>query len=212
MFPLIVNLTNRLCVVVGGGAVGRRKAASLLAAAARVRLVCLEPRPAEEMAPALEWLTQSYRADHLDGATLVFAAATPEVNRQVVADAHARKLWVNSATDPMAADFLVPATVRRDGFLLAVGTGGAAPALARTVCRRLEEEFDETFGRWVALLAEVRPVVLARVADPEQRRMLFERFCSWDWLDRLRREGADAVRAALLAEVQALATVPSPPV
>jgi precorrin-2 dehydrogenase len=208
-FPIFLDLAGRLCVVVGGGAVGRRKADALLAAGAAVRLVCLEPPP--DRAP-WDWRAEPYHPEHLAGAALVFAAATPDVNRQVVTDARARGLWVNSATDPAEGDFFLPATVRRGEFVLAVGTGGAAPALAAEVRRHLEGEFDDSFAAWVAILAELRPVVRARLADEDQRHELYARLCRWEWVGRLRREGPDGVRAAMRAEVDAALPPPRDPV
>jgi siroheme synthase-like protein len=202
MFPLVLDLTARLALVVGGGPVGRRKARALRAAGARVRLVCLEERPAEEADLALEWRTEPYQPVHLEGAVLALAAGPPEVNARVVADARARGVWVNAASGPVAGDVLLPAVVRRGDFVLAVSTAGAAPGLARAVRRRLEQEFDEAFGTWVALLAELRPLVRQRVADPSRRRALFERLCQWEWLDRLRAEGLAPIREALRAEVE----------
>jgi siroheme synthase-like protein len=151
----------------------------------------------------LDWRTEPYQAGHLDGAALVFAAATAAVNRRVVADARSRNLWVCSATEPATGDFHVPATVRRGDFVLAVGTGGAAPALARQVRRRLETQFDDAFASWVALLAELRPLVLERVPPP-QREAAWERLCRWEWLECLRREGTEKVREAMLLEMGAL--------
>ena len=203
MLPVFLDMTGRLAVVVGGGPVGRRKAAALLAAGARVRLVCLEPRPADQTNLALDWRTEPYAPAHLFGAALVFAAATPEVNARVVADARARGVWVNAASDPGAGDLFLPSVVRRGDFIVAVGTGGAAPALARSVRRRLEAEFDAAFGEWVGLLAEARALARQRIIDPDKRRELLERLCGWEWLERLRREGAETVREGLRKEVEA---------
>jgi len=202
MFPLFLNLTGRLAVVIGGGAVGRRKAHALLEGGADVRLVCLEG-PSLALGAGIEWRTEAYRPDHLDGAALVFAAATPEINRQVVADARARGLLVNSATGPEECDFFLPATVRRGEFVLAVSTGGASPAVARAIRRRLEEQFDNAFGEWVALLSELRTIVRSRVAQARQRRAILEQLSHGHWLERLRREGPNAVRLAMLAAVEA---------
>jgi precorrin-2 dehydrogenase/sirohydrochlorin ferrochelatase len=211
MLPLFLNLSGRLVVVVGGGPVGRRKAASALAAGGRVRLVCLEPRPADQTHPALHWRTEPYAPTHLDGAALVFAAGPPDLNARVVAEAKARGIWVNAASDPAAGDFVLPAAVRRGDFVVAVGTGGAAPALTREIRRRLDEQFDDAFGRWAALLAELRPQVLEAITDEERRRALFGRWAQWEWLERLRRDGAEAVRAAWLDELRAAGGGPAVP-
>jgi precorrin-2 dehydrogenase/sirohydrochlorin ferrochelatase len=201
-FPVFLNLADRLTVVVGGGPVGRRKAEALLTAGARVRLVCLEEQPPALRHPQLDWRREEYGAAHLDGAALVFAAGPPELNARVAEDARARGLWVCSASDPGAGDFILPATVRRGDFVLAVGTGGSAPALARTVRQRLEAEFDHAFTAWVGLLAQLRPRVL-RIANPERRRALFARLSAWEWLEQLRRDGPEPVRAAMHAEIEA---------
>lgn len=205
MLSIVLKMTDRLGVVIGGGAVGQRKARTLLAAGAQIRLVCLEDQPATAEWAGVDWRAEAYCPAHLQGAALVFAAATPTVNRQVVADARRQGIWVNACDDPEAGDFFLPATVRRGAFVVAIGTGGAAPALARRVRQRLERQFDDTFGRWVALLAELRPLVQAQVADPHRRRDLLDKLCHWRWLRRLRHQTDEQVRTAMQALIQKVA-------
>jgi precorrin-2 dehydrogenase/sirohydrochlorin ferrochelatase len=205
MFPLFLDLRERLCLVVGGGPVGRRKAAALLEGGARVRMVCLEPCPPDLVHDRIDWCQEPYRPEHLRDAVLVFAAASTEVNRRVSADARVAGLWVNNATEPENGDFFVPATCRRGELLIAIGTGGTAPALAATVRNLLETAFDETFDHWLALLAEVRTLARETVPEATARQELMRRLCRWEWLERLRREGIDPVRTSMFAEIQTLA-------
>jgi precorrin-2 dehydrogenase/sirohydrochlorin ferrochelatase len=196
-FPIVLDITGRLVVVVGGGNVGCRKAAAALVGGARVQVV----DPAEvALAPhdRLMHIREPYQPGHLQGAALVFAAAIPEVNAAVVVDARQRGVWVNSATDPLAGDFTLPSVVRSGSLLLAVSTGGAAPALARRIREKLEAEFDAGFAGWVSLLAEVRPLVLAHLPDEQRRRELLDRLAAWEWLERYRAEGEASTRKAML--------------
>ncbi len=58
------------------------------------------------------------------------AAAPPEVNRQVVVAAEARRVFVNAVDDPPNATAYLGGVVRRYGVIVAISTGGRAPALA----------------------------------------------------------------------------------
>ena len=197
MFPLMLDLKDRLAIVIGGGAVGRRKVAALQSAGARVRVVCLEERPSEVQ--NVEWLCECYHAGHLDGAVIVFAAALPRVNCEVVRDARSLGIWAMDASDPTAGDFHTPAVSRRGGLVVAVSTSGASPLLTARIRDRIDAMLEAEYADWVALLAELRPQVLA--VDPGRRRELFERLCDERWLERLRSSGIDAVRAAMRAEI-----------
>ncbi len=179
-----------------------RKAATAHAAGATVRIVEPVTDPRTDVRGSPEIIPEPYRAEHLDGAFLVFACATPSVNAQVVADARARSILVNSASDPTAGDFTLPSVVRSGDLTLAISTGGAAPALARRLREKFEAEFDAAFADWLWVLAEVRAVVVTEVQDAERRHELLDGFADWPWLERLRAEGAEVVKAAMLAEAR----------
>jgi precorrin-2 dehydrogenase/sirohydrochlorin ferrochelatase len=170
----------------------------LLAAGAAVRLVCLEPQPAGLTHLRLEWRSEPYKSEHLDGARLVFTAATDDVNRRVQADAAARGLLVCRADDAQMGAFITPAFVTSGRqFRVALTTGGASPALSRRVRSRLWEMFDDTFGEWVDLLDDWRSRAGSgawRTADG--RRQFLEQISDWFWLDCFRAEGAAAVERA----------------
>ena len=202
MFPLFLDLTHRLALVVGGGSVGRRKAAALLKAGAQVRLVCLEARPADENEPNLRWLQEPYRPDHLRDVCLVCAAANAEVNRQVAADARRRGIWVNCADDPKAGDFFMPAVLRRGELTVAVSTQGASPGLAQAIRDWLDAQIDDAFEKLVALLSELRSRVLEQVKSEDKRKNLYRHLCQAQWLERLRREKVEDVREAMVMEIR----------
>jgi len=209
MIPIFLHPAGCLCVVIGGGEVGRRKARVLLEGGASVRLVCLEEKPFDFAWDGLDWITAPYAPEHLDGATLVFAAATPELNRQVVKDARSRGLLVNAATEPESGDFFMPAVYRRGipvfgELTIAVGTGGMAPAVARTIRNWLAEQIDAAFTEWLGIIAELRPEIHVRRSARRGRDAIFQFLCEPAWLQRLRNEPVEQVRQAMRMELEHL--------
>ena len=197
-YPIELDLRDRTALVVGLGAVGRRKAAGLVAAGARVVGVDPDPGAASRAMPAgVEVRAEPYGAEHLRGVCLAFAAAPAAVNRVVVADARRAGVWVCSSSEPGAGDFTIPAVWRDGPLTVTVSTSSASPALAAALRDRAAEALGPAAAGLAALLAEFRPEVRVRLADPEARRRLMADWADPRWLDLWTAEGPDAVRRRL---------------
>ena len=159
LFPLFLKLAGRRVVVVGGGPVAAAKVEALGEAGAEVVLVTPE----------------AFAEDELDGAWLVVAAASPEVNAAVRAAAEARRLFVLAVDDPALASAYGAGTLRRGGVTVAVSTDGRAPALAGLLREALEAVLPEDLAEWTAEAERQRAAWRAsRVPMAERRPLLLE--------------------------------------
>jgi uroporphyrin-III C-methyltransferase / precorrin-2 dehydrogenase / sirohydrochlorin ferrochelatase len=149
LLPLFLTLAGRDVVLVGGGPVATSKLQALVDAGARVRVVAPSVTPEIERA-GVEIARRAFVAADLDGAWLVVAAATPEVNREVAAAAESRRLFVNAVDDPANASAFLSGTVRRDGVTIAVSTSGEAPALTALIREALDTVLPADLDRWMA--------------------------------------------------------------
>src|SRR5258706_10473453 len=117
----MLDVTNRLVVIIGGGGVAARKARGLLdAGATRVRVV--SPTFHKDLPAAVERIAERYEARHLEGAGLAFAATdSGETNDAVVADARRLGILVSRADvdEGEPGDFSTPAVVRKGAITVA---------------------------------------------------------------------------------------------
>lgn len=155
LLPLFLNLTGRAVVLVGGGRVAAGKLQQLLAVGARVRIVAPDISAAavdlfSRGAPRVEIVPRRFVPSDLDGAWLVVAAATPEVNREVADAAEKVRLFVNAVDDPANASAFLSGVVRRDGVTLAISTNGEAPALTALLREALDAELPRDLAAWMA--------------------------------------------------------------
>jgi len=174
MFPAFLKLQGRRVVLVGGGPVAAGKLESLLAAGADVTVVAPEIRPEIEQRP-VTIARRPFAPGDLDGAWWVVAAAPPEVNRQVLAAAEERRIFVNAVDDPRHATAYAGGVVRREGVTIAISTDGRAPALAGLLREALEAWLPADLDRWMAAADEARRSWKEQQVPMEHRRpMLLE--------------------------------------
>lgn len=174
LYPIQLNVRGRQCVVVGAGGVAARKAASLAECGANVTLVAPEANAsARGMAQSgqVSLVEGAYRAEHLDGAWVVFAATdNAGVNAQVTRDAQARGILVSDAGAPETGDFLSPSVVRRGELMLTASTGGGSPTLAAVVRESLETVFGTEWGPLTAIVSSLRGEVQQAGNEDARRR------------------------------------------
>ena len=175
LYPLNVDLTGRLIVVVGGGIVAERKVAGILAAGERSLVRVIAPGATAQLraladSGRIDWHSVRYAHDMLAGAFLVYAATDcPAVNAKVAAEAKDRAILVNIIDDPSASSFQIPSSVRRGDFLLTVSTGGESPALSRAIRMELEQLYPEAFGQWLERVARLRREMRTMLSTSRER-------------------------------------------
>jgi siroheme synthase-like protein len=198
----LLDVSNRLIVIVGGGSVAVRKAAGVLdAGATRVRVVA--PEIDARMPPPVERIKERYAPQHLTDAALVFAATNSrDVNDAVTRDARARGILVNQADDPSISDFATPAQLKRGPVTIAVSAG--SPSLSVKIRDSLASTFDERFTRMAEAMQELRSTLQCdRRLSAEARQRLFRDLTSEEAFEVLEHEGLSGLRSWIERKVSA---------
>ncbi len=194
-YPVALDVTGRMCVVVGGGAVGERKAGALAGAGALVTVIAPQATPIIETLASegmLKWRAEPFIPSLLDelGNVFLLIAATdnPAVNAAARDAAREGRILFNAAaplgdeTDGEGGDFATMASVRRGDLLIAVTTGGAGPALSARLKRQISERFGPEWEPYVRLLAQTRREAKAQIGDANARADALRRVASNDMI------------------------------
>lgn len=159
-YPIALELAGRQCVVIGGSKVSEEKVRGLLVAGASVTVISERPTEGiESMAGVgeISLLRKGYAYGDLEDAFLAIAATEDRsVNPEIFKEAEERGVLLNAVDDVAHCHFAAPAIVRRGDFLLAISTGGNAPALARRLREQLSNAFGPEYGTLVDVLGDVR--------------------------------------------------------
>ena len=178
-FPMFLTMTGRRVVIVGGGEQSAQKCRLMLKTEAQIEVLA-DGLDVELQSLAhsgrITWIRAAITPAQFEGAALVFVATgCPGQDACLHMLAKAGGAVVNVVDQPDLCDAITPSIIDRDPVVVAIGTEGTAPVLARQIKTRLEEMLEPRLGDLAALAGRLRSFAAARLG-PRQRRDL------WAWV------------------------------
>lgn len=199
-FPMFLQMAGRRVVILGGGEQAAQKTRLMLKTEAEI-VIYAPALDAELLALAnagkIRHETGPITANCFAGTALVFVATgCPGSDAALHAVAKAGGATVNVVDQPHLCDAITPSIVDRDPVVVAIGTEGTAPVLARQIKTQIEQTLEPRLGDLAAVAGRLRDAAAARLG-PRARRDLWR----WVFSDEPRRthaRGAERDAAALI--------------
>jgi uroporphyrin-III C-methyltransferase / precorrin-2 dehydrogenase / sirohydrochlorin ferrochelatase len=177
--PVFLDLQAGPVVLVGAGELALAKLRVLSAAGARIRWYATSAHDAQGLEP-----TQLARIDFakgdpltadLAGVVAIFCAGAGDVGVAMALRAKALGLPVNVMDDLVHSTFIFPAIVDRGDVVVAIGTGGTSPVVARRVREKIEAVLPARIGDLAKFIGRFRKNIHAAIPETSQRRRFWER-------------------------------------
>lgn len=178
--PVFLDLQTGPVLLVGSGDLVRAKLRLLAAAGARIRwfatdgdhdLSGLDAASADRV----ERMTGDPLSADLSGVIAVLCAGAGDIGVAMAARAKAAGLPVNVMDDLAHSTFIFPAIVDRGDVVVAVGTGGTSPVVARRVRERIEAMLPARIGDLAGFIGRWRKTIHDRIPEMSLRRRFWER-------------------------------------
>src|ERR1700730_91503 len=174
--PIFLDLTSDTVALIGAGPAALNKLRLLRAAGAHVRWYADGVDAAEHVLPAgaspgrLDIVLADPLGANFLEFTIVVAATGGPLDDAIAARARAHRIPVNVVERRDLSTFIFPAIVDRGEVVVAIGTGGASPVLARRLRELIEALLPTRIGDLAQLIGRHRPRFAAVRPGPSPRR------------------------------------------
>ena len=178
--PVFLDLQTGPVLLVGAGDLARAKLRLLAAAGARIRWFATDGHhDVSGLAAAdvarIELAEGDPLAADLRGVIAILCAGAGQIGIAMSARAKAVGLPVNVMDDLAHSTFIFPAVVDRGDVVVAVGTGGTSPVVARRVRERIEAVLPARIGDLAGFIGRWRKAIHGRIPEFALRRRFWER-------------------------------------
>ncbi|MFZ2157867.1 MAG: siroheme synthase CysG [Bradyrhizobium sp.] len=178
--PVFLDLQAGPVLLVGAGDLARAKLRLLAAAGARIRYFATDGQHdvsgvGADDAARIERAEGDPLTADLSGVIAILCAGAGDIGIAMSVRARSVGLPVNVMDDLAHSTFIFPAIVDRGDVVVAVGTGGASPVVARRVRERIEAVLPARIGNLASFIGRWRKSMHQRLPEMALRRRFWER-------------------------------------
>src|ERR1700742_1201850 len=177
--PVFLDLQTGPVVLVGAGELALAKLRVLTAAGARILWYATSTHDAHGLEPSqlarIDFAKGDPLTADLAGVVAVFCAGAGDAGIAMALRAKSLGLPVNVMDDLTHSTFIFPAIVDRGDVVVAIGTGGTSPVVARRLREKIEAVLPARVGELAKFIGRFRKSIHGRIPDASQRRRFWER-------------------------------------
>lgn len=176
--PLMIDLTNKNVVIVGGGVVASRRAQTLNQYVEHMTVI--SPTITEKLQNMVDngvviWKEKEFEPSDIVDAYLVIAATNePRVNEAVKQALPEHALFNN---------VVFPSALHRDKLTISVSTDGASPKLTKSIMAELEALYPPSYSSYIDFLYTCRQKIKVLDITYNEKQQLLSQIVSQEYLN-----------------------------
>ncbi|AFK86659.1 MULTISPECIES: precorrin-2 dehydrogenase/sirohydrochlorin ferrochelatase family protein [Thermoanaerobacterium] len=177
-YPIMLNILDKKCLVIGGGKVAYRKILPLLEFGATV--TALSSYFTDEILELpknhkVNLIRRSYQKNDVDNYFLVVVATNDRIiNKEISNECKKKNILVNVVDDKELSTFIVPSVMKKGDLTISVSTNGKSPLLAKRIKEMLGNMFEDDVENLIAELSNLRDKLKTTSATQEEKIKLYD--------------------------------------
>ncbi|MGU3218571.1 NAD(P)-binding protein [Staphylococcus aureus] len=185
--PLMIDLTNKNVVIVGGGVVASRRAQTLNQYVEHMTVI--SPTITEKLQNMVDngvviWKEKEFEPSDIVDAYLVIAATNePRVNEKAVKQALPEHALFNNVGDASNGNVVFPSALHRDKLTISVSTDGASPKLTKSIMAELEALYPPSYSSYIDFLYTCRQKIKVLDITYNEKQQLLSQIVSQEYLN-----------------------------
>lgn len=189
--PLMIDLSQKSIVIVGGGKVATKRASTLIEYCADVHIV--SPIISTTLKELLDnenitWSQKEFEPQDVEHADfVVIATNNNEVNTKVLESVPPHALC-NHASKAQVGNVTIPSILKRGKLSISVSTNGASPKLSKKMISRISDMYDESYEMYIDFLYESRQLIKRLSIEPSRKEDLLQHILSDEYLDEVKQQ------------------------